>query len=132
MIVVDTSALVAILRLEPEQVCFLEILVEAEEIFMSALTLYEIHVVMFSKWGQVGLDALEALLNELGAEIVPFDHQEAAAALQAYRTFGRGFHPAGLNLCDCAAYGLAERLGAPLLYKGKDFAATGIRAAAAV
>jgi ribonuclease VapC len=131
VIVVDTSALVAILRLDPERVRFLEILTAAEEVFLSAVTLYEISIVIFSRLGQAGLDELAALLDELGAEVVPFDRRQAMAALEAYRTFGKGIHPqASLNLGDCAAYALARTLDAPLLFKGDDFVATDIRSAA--
>ena len=82
---------------------------------------------MRGRLGQGGVDDLNDLIQELSTEIVSFDHEQAAIALAAYARYGKGIHPhARLNLGDCASYALAKGLNAPLLFKGKDFAATDV------
>jgi ribonuclease VapC len=66
------------------------------------------------------------MVEQLRLEIVPFDRQQLVLAHEAYRRFGKGHHPAGLNLIDCAAYALARQRGEPLLFKGEDFARTDV------
>lgn len=127
MIVVDTSALIAILFREPEHQQFLTLLDGVERRLLSAVTYYEAGIVMRGRAGAGGLDDLNDLIQALSAEIVPFDHVQAAAALAAYARYGKGIDPkARLNLGDCASYALAKGLNAPLLFKGTDFAATDI------
>ncbi len=72
---------------------------------------------------------LEILLQNISAEIVPINSKTADAAINAFARFGKGRHPAGLNMGDCFAYACAKELGVPLLFKGDDFAKTDIRVA---
>lgn len=124
-LVVDTSALVAILFREVERENFLLIIGQHRRCLMSALTRFELDVVMLGRLGRMGLDQTAALLDLLKLEVVVFDAQQAAAATAAYARYGKGIHPqARLNLADCAAYALATTLGVPLLFKGADFAVT--------
>jgi ribonuclease VapC len=131
MIVVDTSALIAILAREPEHQAFLRLLDGAERRLLSAVTYFEAGIVMRARTGPGGVDDLNDLLQELSAEIVPFDEAHARAALEAYARYGKGIDPkASLNLGDCASYALAKTLAAPLLFKGTDFSATDVIVAA--
>ena len=130
MIVVDTSALIAILFDEPERASFLAVIASAEAHMISVLTLYETRLVVRAKGSEAALADLDELLAEIRPEIVPFDAERMRAAEAAYARYGKGFHPAArLNLVDCAAYALAIELGAPLLFKGNDFAATDVAVA---
>ena len=132
MIVVDTSALIAILTREPEYQHFLNLLDSAERRLLSAVTFYETGIVMLARTGVGGLDDLHEFLQEISAEIVPFDEAQATAELSAYSRYGKGIDPkARLNLGDCASYALGKGLNAALLFKGADFAATDIAVAAA-
>lgn len=129
MIVIDTSALYAILTNEAEASSFLQAIASDGAPVISALTLYEAMIVSHARGGDQLLDDLKQLLNIGNVMTVAFDAQAAAAALAAYAQFGKGRHPAKLNLVDCAAYSLASSRGCPLLYKGDDFAKTGIASA---
>jgi ribonuclease VapC len=130
VIVVDTSALLAILNKEPERDRFLDILSSEDRPVMSAVTLYETMLVAGIRRGPGNLDDLAQIVETAEAQVVPFDADQARAAFAAYMRYGKGIHPAAsLNLCDCIAYALAKHLGAPLLFKGQDFTATDIDAA---
>jgi ribonuclease VapC len=130
VIVVDTSALLAILNGEPERDRFLDILANDDQPMVSAVTLYETMLVVGARRGPDNLDDLEQMLEAAEAQIVPFDEIQARAAHLAYMRFGKGIHPtARLNLCDCIAYALAKHLTVPLLFKGSDFAATDVASA---
>lgn len=130
MIVVDTSALLAILNGEPERDRFLDILANDDQPMVSAVTLYEPMLVVGARRGPDNLDDLEQMLEAAEAQVVPFDETQARAAHLAYMRFGKGIHPtARLNLCDCIAYALAKHLTVPLLFKGSDFAATDVASA---
>lgn len=132
MIVVDTSALIAILFDEPERASFLAVIADAESRMISALTLYETRLVARAKGGEAALADLDELLTEIQPDIVPFDAAQMRAAEAAYARYGKGIHAtARLNLVDCAAYALAIGLGVPLLFKGNDFAATDVLVAQA-
>jgi len=126
VIVVDTSALMAILLAEPESARCINVLQGHAQVYMSAGTLAEAMVVA----GRRNIaDELAALVDGLGIEVAPLSSAGAARVAQAYRRWGKGVHSAGLNLGDCFAYALADELGAPLLYVGHDFAATDLTAA---
>ncbi len=128
--VVDTSALIAILNREPERGSFLSAIEEAGRCYISALSLYETKLVALARLGERGLTSVDELIGEFGFSMVPFDKTQADLCVAAYRRFGKGFgSAASLNLCDCAAYALAQSLSLPLLYKGNDFAATDVAAA---
>ena len=127
MIVVDSSALVAILEQEPDADRFLQILRDEPRRLVSAVTVYETGIVIGARRGWDTVTNVMALLDALGVEIVPFAEPYVSAALDAYRRYGKGVHPkARLNLGDCAAYALARSLNAPLLFKGGDFAETDV------
>jgi ribonuclease VapC len=127
MIVVDSSALVAILEEEPEAERFLQIIRDASRRLASAVTVYETGVVIGARRGHESAAEIMAFIDELGIEIVPFAEPYITGAMEAYSRYGKGIHPkARLNLGDCAAYVLAKSLNAPLLFKGSDFVETDI------
>jgi ribonuclease VapC len=124
--VIDTSALVAILQAEPERDQMLEALTKASRLLVSAVSVLETAMVIESRFGaEAGLD-LELFLFEARLEIASFDSRQSGAALRAWRNYGKGRHPAQLNLGDCCVYGLAKASGEPILCKGNDFAQTDI------
>ena len=122
--VVDTSALLAILQDEPERRRFNEALESADSRLMSVATLVEISIIIESRFGAEGLRDLDLLIERAGIELVPVDVEQARAARSAYGRFGKGRHPAALNFGDCFSYALARVLGEPLLFKGDDFSQT--------
>jgi len=129
-VVLDTSAIVAFLRGEPEADAIEAVLHQAEELTMSAFTLFETRTVLLLRFGSQAASDFELLALKLGVRVVPFDSEQCDLASAAYRRFGEGTgHPAQLNLGDCAAYALALQLGEPLLYKGGDFVHTDIEPA---
>jgi ribonuclease VapC len=132
MIVIDSSALIAILQNEPERAQFASFIAHANRKYVSAVTLLEAGMVARSRRGDAGLAALGEILADAEIEIVPFDEPLVKLALQAFARYGKGNHSkARLNLGDCAAYALAKSVNAPLLYKGTDFANTDIASASA-
>ena len=129
MIVIDTSALVAILNHEPERTAFFQAIIAADRCLVSAVTYQEAGHVLFARHGVNGLSDLEDFLALIKAEIIPHDMHLAALALEAFRRYGKGIDPkARLNFCDCAVYALAKAMQAPLLFKGDDFTATDVQA----
>lgn len=131
-IVVDTSAIIAILRGEPEKDRFISTILTAYPRLMSAVSFQEASMVLA---GRAGGDAewklLDALLSDLDLEIVAHGSSLALAARKAFLRFGKGRHPAALNFGDCAAYALAKANDLPLLFKGGDFGQTDILTAGA-
>jgi ribonuclease VapC len=128
--VIDTSAILAILLQEPDSERFARAVEGADQRLVSAATLVEMGVVALRRGGAALRSDLEAVLNEASVEVVPVSEEHARAAIDAYARFGRGIgHPAGLNFGDCFAYALARAAGVPLLYKGGDFAHTDIHSA---
>ena len=127
--VIDTSALVAILQNEPERRAFTERIEEAAIRAVSAATLVECSIVLESRFGPAGVLSLDQLLEAAAVRVVPVDVEQARAARDAYRRFGKGRHPAGLNLGDCFSYALAITRAEPLLCKGADFVATDVELA---
>lgn len=128
MNVVDTSAIVAVLFSEPGSDQVADKLVESQCV-MSAATRVELGIVIEAKTGPAGTQLLDELLARIGIELVPVDADLADHALVCWRRFGKGRHPAGLNLGDTFSYALASRLGQPLLFVGDDFSKTDIVAA---
>ncbi len=127
MIAIDTSALIAIFRLEPEADGFLKTIVKAEGRVISALSLLETSMVMSGgAFDATAFEPLDEFLIEAGIEVVPFDAGQAKLAREAFLRFGKGRHKAGLNFGDCASYALAKSRRAPLLFKGGDFGHTDI------
>ena len=127
MIVVDTSALVAVLFGEPGSDEVERHLLETQCV-MSAPTRVELGIVIEAKTGAAGTQLLEELLSRIRLEIVPADEQLAQDAIVAWRRFGKGRHRAGLNCGDTFSYALARHLGQPLLFVGDDFTHTDIEA----
>ena len=128
MIAVDASALVAIAQREPERDDFLQVLERSDGAFLSPINYVEAGLILAKRRLIPTQDRLDAWLSSLQVELSE-DFELGPPALRAYLRFGKGFHPARLNLADCFAYALARTLDAPLLYKGDDFAKTDIRSA---
>jgi len=124
--VLDTSAIVAILLDEPESDTFAQILAAGPPLVISAVTLHETSIVMASKAMRAGVQLLDDFLRDLAVETAAVTIEDAVAAREAYFQYGRGYHPAALNLADCFVYALAKSRGEPLLFKGNDFALTDI------
>jgi ribonuclease VapC len=124
--VVDTSAVVAVLLNEPERIPFLKKLAHAKSRHISAVSYMEAGMVLTSHFGGSAEQALEEMLREAGIVIAPVNGTQARLALTAFRQYGKGRHPAGLNFGDCFSYALAKDCGEPLLFKGFDFAKTDI------
>lgn len=127
--VIDASALVAILEGEPEEDAFKRAISTASARLLSPINLLEAHIVARRR-GDIGVRGLDEFIVRTAIQIVPVDAAQAAAAREAFDRFGKGRHKAGLNLADCFAYALAKTRGEPLLFKGADFAATDVIAAA--
>ncbi|HEX5715146.1 MAG TPA: type II toxin-antitoxin system VapC family toxin [Thermoanaerobaculia bacterium] len=124
--VIDTSALLAILFDEPERRAFNEAIDAAESRVMSAATFVELSIVIESRVGAEGLRDLDLFIERAGIELAAVDVEQAHAARRAFSRFGKGRHRAGLNYGDCFSYALATVLGEPLLYKGDDFPHTDV------
>lgn len=125
--IVDTSAIIAVLRGEPDAARYIEALAGGNEPMMSAGTYLESAIVVDSNRDPVLSGRLDDLVAATGLRIEPVTQRHAELARQAYRQFGKGSgHPAGLNFGDCFAYALARATGAPLLFKGADFARTDV------
>jgi ribonuclease VapC len=127
--VVDSSALMAILMNEPERMDYLGRIVADSMRFISVVSYLECSMLMYSRKGRAGVDQFDALLKRLDCELVSADAEQALVARQAFIQFGKGNHPAKLNLGDCFSYALARYSGEPLLFKGNDFSKTDIAVA---
>lgn len=124
--IVDTSALLAVILGEPDAEAILRALISADTVALSAATLTEALVVAEARQGRDAASDLAELLGEIEAEVVPLDEAQAEAAAGAWRRFGKGRHPAGLNLGDTYSYALSTTRGEPLLFTGDDFSATDV------
>jgi ribonuclease VapC len=124
--VIDTSAIVAILFDEPERAHFTR-LIDADEIrLVSAVGRVEAAFVIEGRKREAGRERLDRFSRLTGAEIAAVTSEHAEIAIEAFRRFGKGRHPAALNIGDCFAYALAKATGEPLLFKGDDFSHTDI------
>lgn len=124
--VIDSSALIAILRNEPERPVF-EDAIRADGVrLVSAVTKLEAGMVALGRRDVAGAKVLDQLLSALSVTIAPFDDHQADIARDAFARFGKGRHRAGLNFGDCAAYALSIVEAEPLLFKGTDFGATDV------
>ncbi len=128
--VIDSSAVIAILRYEPEMEAFIRLIAQADIKLFSAISVLECHLVSFAERKQQGSQELDRFLDETSLDIIPFDRPQLVAAREAFVRLGKGHHPAGLNFGDCCSSALARVRGLPLLYKGDDFARTDIVSAA--
>jgi ribonuclease VapC len=124
--IIDTSALLAILFDEPDGPALLRRIAEAPIRLMSSANAVEAWIVADRHANPAKGPALDALLETLGIDIVPVTVQHARLARTAYHTYGKGRHPAGLNFGDCFAYALAKATDLPLLFKGDDFGQTDV------
>lgn len=130
MIVVDSSALLAILRREPEADAFLRIIAAADSCLLSSVSLLETSLVLAGRQGDANSwIELDALVAQAGMQVVAQDAALTEIARSAFLRYGKGRHRAGLSLGDCAAYALASSRNLPLLSKGNDFPHTDLRAA---
>jgi ribonuclease VapC len=130
-VIVDSSALIAVLRSEPDSERILSTLAKsAGNVSISASTLLETHIVV-QRLKVEGLEAsLTALVDELSIKVASFGSSQQQLAADAHRTYGKGSgHPAKLNFGDCFSYALAKERGEPLLFKGDDFTQTDIESA---
>jgi ribonuclease VapC len=127
--VLDTSAIAAILFAEDEAERFSEAIEDDPLRLISAGTALECSLVIESMLGEAGGRELDLLLLRIGIEIIPFNAEQLTVARHAFRKFGKGQHAASLNYGDCFSYALSMTSGEPLLFKGGDFAKTDIRAA---
>lgn len=127
MIAVDTSALVAIVLGEPDAESFLTVL-RSDPVIVGAATAVEAEIVVEARQGPDAARDLRLLLTGAVNEVVPFDADHATIAVEAWRRFGKGRHPAGLNFGDCLSYATARVHDVPLLFKGDDFTKTDIPA----
>lgn len=127
--VVDSSALLAILLQEPDARAHAEAIEAVEQPIVSAASVIEAGIVLIGREGPGARDALDDLLIAGGFVVVPVDGEQARIALDAFAAYGKGRHAAGLNYGDCFAYALAKATGRPLLYEGGDFAKTDLTAA---
>ncbi len=128
--ILDTSAVLAILFNEPEAAVFARIIAEAESCAISAATFAEISIVVEARRGDAGIRKWDSFFRAAGITIEPVTEDHARAAALAWSKFGKGRHPAGLNFGDCFPYALAKIADEPLLFKGSDFRHTDIIAAA--
>src|SRR5258708_3991062 len=124
--VIDTSALLAILQNDTERSSFSEALEIAEVRVMSAASFVEISMIIESRYGSDGVRDLDLLIAKAQIALEAVDVDQAHLARQAFRQYGKGRHPAGLNFGDCFSYALARSRAEPLLFKGKDFPQTDI------
>lgn len=124
--VIDSSALIAILRKEPDSEALARAIHRDPTRLISAVTKLEAGIVAFGTRGAAGAADLDRLFGEIGANVVSFDDDQSRIARDAFARFGKGIHPAGLNFGDCAAYALAVAEAEPLLFKGTDFAKTDV------
>lgn len=130
MIVVDTSALIAILRREPDADVFLRCIAEAGGCLVSAVSQLEASLVLAGRTGdRSAWRDLDALLRRAAMQVVAHDAALAETARDAFLRYGKGRHPAALNFGDCASYALARSRALPLLFKGDDFRRTDLIAA---
>lgn len=128
MIVVDSSAVIAVLFEEPDHQTFESVFASGEPFMMSAVNVHETATVLRLRLGLASVERLWRLIAKAEIEIVPFDEAQVRVAAIAYDRYGKGINSkARLNLADCAAYALAKNLNAPLLFKGNDFTQTDLQ-----
>jgi ribonuclease VapC len=124
MIVVDASALIAILDREPDAARYAEAIAEADTPLIFAATLLELHIVMLNRHGARAAQIVERLILDAAFQIENFTAQHVELAREAYARYGKGRNTAGLDYGDCFSYALAKATGLPLLFKGRDFSKT--------
>ena len=123
---IDTSALLAILQREPERRRFIEAIESADSIRMSVASFVETSIVIESRYGGEGLRDLDRFIARAHIELIAVDQEQGQLARSAFSRFGKGRHRAGLNYGDCFSYAAAMSLSEPLLCKGGDFIHTDV------
>jgi ribonuclease VapC len=129
MIVVDSSAVVAIMRQEEDADIYEDALDRADGALISTVSFVETSMVICGRREGASPDSIRKLLEALEIEILPVSLTDGHAAVDAFLKFGKGRHPARLNMADCFSYALAKNRNLPLLFKGNDFTQTDIRSA---
>lgn len=127
--VIDSSAFVATLLGEPEEEAFIEAITADRNRLASAATILETSMVLLARRGEPGLAQFRAFHARAAIRIAGFEPEHIDLAVDAFRRFGKGRHPAGLNFGDCLSYALAKATGEPLLFKGDDFVHTDVTSA---
>jgi ribonuclease VapC len=122
----DTSALVAILQDEPERRKFNEAIEAAEARSISTASFLETSIILESRFGADGVWGLDLFIAKAQLSLIPVDEEQAHVARDGFRKYGKGRHPAGLNYGDCFSYALARPRNEPLLFKGQDFLKTDV------
>jgi ribonuclease VapC len=126
MIAVDSSVVVAIMRHEHDAANWIDALEQAPKSVMSIVSYVETNIVISGRRADALTERIDNLLRMLRISVVPVTLDQGAAALAGYMKFGKGRHPARLNIADCFSYGLAKSRDFPLLFKGDDFLQTDI------
>lgn len=127
--IVDTSVIVAVAQQEPDWLDLVQQIATAKAAALPVTALVEATLVIEGRYGATGQVILDGVLDrlfQLGLAVVHFDATQADLAREAFRTYGKGRHPAALNFGDCLVYATAKALDAPLLFKGEDFGQTDI------
>ena len=125
--VIDSSALISILLGEPEAIPFAKIIAKDPRRLASVFSILETSIVIEAKKGEAGGRELDLLLHRIQLKPVSLNEEQMELARAAWRRFGKGRHPAGLNIGDCCSYALSKSSGEPLLYKGDDFIHTDVK-----
>jgi len=124
--VLDTSAVLAILQNEPERRLFNEAIESADTRSLSTASFVECSMILESRYGADGVRDLDLFIAKAQVSLAPVDEEQADLARRAFRKYGKGRHQAGLNFGDCFSYALSKALAAPLLFKGNDFPQTDV------
>ncbi len=124
--VIDTSAIIAILTAEPETNHLAHAIATDPKRTICSFSLLEAGIVIESRKGESGGRELDLLLHRINADVIPLTVELTQLAQEVWRKFGKGRHPAKLNIGDCCSYALAKYSGEPLLFKGNDFSQTDI------
>lgn len=124
--VLDTSAVLAILQNEPERRKFNEAIEAAETRSLSTASFVECSMIVESRFGADGIRDLDLLIAKAQISLAPVDEEQADLARRAFRKYGKGRHPAALNFGDCFSYALSKALQEALLFKGNDFSQTDV------
>lgn len=127
--ILDTSAMLAVLFDEPDRESFLQRILDEPVVGVGAPTLVETSIVLAARLGDHAAGAIEGWIQGAGLSVIPFEQSHWRVAAEAWLRFGRGRHPAGLNLGDCLAYATARVAGRPLLCMGDDFRQTDLQIA---
>jgi len=127
--ILDTSAIIAVLQNEPESDGLISSMQNAEKLRISVASVVEAGIVMYARYGDAGELEIDQFIHRLNISIVPVTAEQADLARSAYRKYGKGIHPAGLNYGDCFSYALAISLQEKLLFVGEDFSKTDVEMA---